>query len=111
MCLYRFAEERGIDAGGLSREFFTLFFAQCQLLQGGFLIYNPEALQKKLYLYMGRIAAKAILSGSPSLFVNERLAHYILYEELMEIDVLQDISQIEPTAQNFIDEVMQHSKL
>lgn len=60
-----FIGEEGVDSGGLTREFFSLFFEQSPLFEGGCFGLNSECLEKHHYNLMGKAIAMAILCGHP----------------------------------------------
>ena len=77
-----FSGERGVDGGGLRREFFTLYFNQCGFMEGGTLRYENDLLEKQHYQILGRVAARAILLGHPGVGAfSDIAASYILTEE------------------------------
>ncbi|WAR15041.1 hypothetical protein MAR_005146 [Mya arenaria] len=71
-----FIGEKGVDAGGLTREFFTLLFKTTTVYDAdGFFTIDSQMLQQKKYCLLG----KAILNGRPGPHaLNKLLAGYIL---------------------------------
>lgn len=83
-----FAEECGVDAGGLTREFITLFFQQCSLLQGGTLIYDGNLVETDTYRILGRLTARAILIGHPGIgLFSNTVANFLLRNEVTVKDL------------------------
>ena len=61
----RFIGEEGVDAGGLSREFFSLFFRETPMLENNTFSVKPEFLNCRKYYILGRLVAKALIFGHP----------------------------------------------
>ena len=85
-----FIGEEGVDAGGLTRELFTLFFRETPLIDRNTFSLKPEYLDKRYYYILGRFVAKALLTGHPGprCFSNA-VAKYVTLAQ--EPDVMQDI--------------------
>lgn len=79
--LVKFADEPGVDAEGVRREFFTLFFAQCSIIEGGSLKYQSDLVDNEEYYALGEVAAKAILTGHPGVGKFSDLASYYLVKK------------------------------
>ena len=105
----RFAGEAGVDASGVSREFYSLYFTQCDLLEGGTLAYDGMASCDQ-YKTLGRVAAKAILSGHAGVGSFSHLAAtYIVSEATPRGPMDTDI--MDPEAKRAILEVSMSSEL
>jgi hypothetical protein len=81
-----FIGEEGLDAGGLSRECFSLLFKNSDLFENGSFRLDSGLLKKKTDETMGRATARAILAGhlGPKCF-NPLLARFICTGEEPDI--------------------------
>lgn len=78
----QFIGEEGVDAGGLTREFFSLFFKQTSLFEDGSFSFNSEYIESMLYLLLGKVVARAILSGhSGPCCLQSHIVKFILTQE------------------------------
>ena len=74
-----FIGEEGVDAGGPCREFFSLLFRNTPVFENGGFSLNSELLEKKHYMYVGRMSSLAIINGHPGpKCINNYLVNYIL---------------------------------
>lgn len=74
-----FIGEEGIDAGGLSREFFSLLFKTTKVFEGNTFSVDPQLLDSKHYRLIGKAVGKAIVSGHPGpRCLNHHVTQYIL---------------------------------
>ncbi|KAH3877836.1 hypothetical protein DPMN_001714 [Dreissena polymorpha] len=60
-----FIGEEGVDAGGLTREFFSILFEKSPVFENNLLSFDSQLLQKKHYLLMGQMVVMGVLSGYP----------------------------------------------
>lgn len=74
-----FIGEEGIDAWGLTREFFSILFKSTKVFEGNTFSVNPQLLDSKQYSLIGKAVAKAIMSGHPGpRCLNQHVARYII---------------------------------
>ncbi|WAR15457.1 hypothetical protein MAR_005562, partial [Mya arenaria] len=118
-----FIGEEGLDAGGLTREFFILLFRNNDLFENGSFRLDSGLLEKKTYETMGRATARAILAGHPGLkCFNPLLARFICtgeepdladipYEYVGRPDVLAAIQEISTDSTGSGNLVQRHGDL
>jgi hypothetical protein len=86
-----FIGEEGLDAGGLSREFFSLLFKNNDIFENGSFRLDSGLLEKKTYETMGRATARAILAGHPGpKCFNPLLARFICTGEEPDLADIPD---------------------
>ncbi|XP_076082340.1 uncharacterized protein LOC143053438 [Mytilus galloprovincialis] len=102
-----FIGEEGVDAGGPCREFFSLLFRNTPVFENGGFSLNSELLEKKHYMYVGRMSSLAIINGHPGpKCINNYLVNYILegiqpectltqLEMISRDDVIEAIKEID----------------
>ena len=74
-----FVGEEGVDTGGLRREFFSVLFKSSPVFDKGLFSHDSSLLDKKQYLYMGKLVAMAIITGHPGpRCLKDHLVDYIL---------------------------------
>lgn len=77
----KFMGEEGVDAGGLRRELFSLFFQQTKLLEDNTFSNDSFALQNGHYILLGKMTSLAFIYGHPGIQrLHETLLTYILTE-------------------------------
>ncbi|XP_060588061.1 uncharacterized protein LOC132743547 [Ruditapes philippinarum] len=119
-----FIGEEGLDAGGLSREFFSLLFKNNDLFENGSFRLDSGLLEKKTYVTMGRATARTILAGHPGrpTCLNPLLASFICTGEEPDLadipdeyvgrpDVLAAIQDISTDSTGSGDLVQRHGDL
>ncbi|WAR20106.1 hypothetical protein MAR_001944 [Mya arenaria] len=118
-----FIGEEGLDAGGLTREFFSLLFRNNDLFENGSFRLDSGLLEKKTYETMGRATARAILAGHPGpKCFNPLLARFICTGEEPDLadipdeyvgrpDVLAAIQEISTDSTGSGDLVQRHGDL
>lgn len=114
-----FIGEEGIDAGGLTREFFSLLFKSTKVFEGNTFSVNPQLLDSKQYSLIGKAVAKAIMSGHPGQrCLNQHVARYIILgkepdfanvktEEICRAEAVKAINDVRsPCLLNFICSIL-----
>lgn len=77
----KFVGEEGVDAGGLRRELFSLFFKKTTLLQENTFSNDSRSLQNNHYSLLGKMASLALIYGHPGIQrLHETLVTYVLTE-------------------------------
>ena len=85
-----FVREEGVDAGGLTREFFSLLFKTTGVFDNENFSVRADLLKKKTYHILGRITANAIILGHPGpRCLNAHIANYIINSKEPDIDNVQ----------------------
>lgn len=85
-----FVGEEGVDAGGLTREFFSLLFKTTGVFDNENFSVRADLLKKKTYHILGRITAKAIIFGHPGpRCLNAHIANYIINSKEPDIANVQ----------------------
>lgn len=102
----KFVGEEGVDAGGLSREFYSLLFKNTDIFEKRTFRIDSILLQKKAYYAVGKAAARAIIMGHPGpkcfhnflakfiCFGQEPDFSEITYEDIGRADVLNAIEEV-----------------
>jgi hypothetical protein len=86
-----FVGEDGVDAGGLSREFFSILFEQSPVFEDNLFSFDSSLLEKKQYYYMGRMVVMGILSGHPGpRNLQKHVVDYIIYGKVNTSDIPDD---------------------
>ncbi|XP_052816914.1 uncharacterized protein LOC128243285 [Mya arenaria] len=118
-----FIGEEGLDAGGLTRAFFSLLFRNNDLFENGSFRLDSGLLEKKTYETMGRATVRAILAGHPGpKCFNPLLARFICTGEEPDLadipdeyvgrpDVLAAIQEISTDSTGSGDLVQRHGDL
>jgi hypothetical protein len=79
--LVHFVGEQGLDAGGLRREFITLFCSQTSLLNSNTFSCSAKSLQNREYVTLGKLVAYGLIFGHPGLRkLHPIIVKYILTE-------------------------------
>ncbi|XP_055955241.1 probable E3 ubiquitin-protein ligase HERC3 isoform X2 [Patella vulgata] len=74
-----FIGEEGVDAGGLTREFFSLLFKQTPVFENGGFNVNSQLLSDKIYQIIGKAASYSVLNGNQGpQCLRSHLVKYIL---------------------------------
>ncbi|XP_078341565.1 G2/M phase-specific E3 ubiquitin-protein ligase-like isoform X1 [Crassostrea virginica] len=111
-----FVGEEGVDAGGLTRDFFSLLFKTTGVFDNENFSVRADLLKKKTYHILGRITAKAIIFGHPGpRCLNAHIANYIINSKEPDIasvqirdlpgDAAAAVQQIQDSTQDTISDV------
>ncbi|XP_060078764.1 G2/M phase-specific E3 ubiquitin-protein ligase-like [Ylistrum balloti] len=102
----QFLGEEGIDAGGLSREFFSLLFKTSKVFEENTFSVNPQLLVKKQYCLIGKAVAKAIVSGHPGpRCLNQHVTNYMLLKQEADFSMVK-IKEIQRCCQCYKRDVV-----
>ena len=88
-----FIGEEGVDAGGLTREFFTLFFRTTPMFNSykSFEV-KPDYLEKQHYRVLGKLVAKALICGHPGpRCLSNAIANYIITGKEPDFESIIDL--------------------
>lgn len=81
----KFVGEEGVDAGGLRRELFSLFFKQTDMIEDNTFSAFGVALKEERYTLLGKLLAMALVFGHPGIrCLHPSLTEYILAESIPE---------------------------
>ncbi|XP_055958773.1 uncharacterized protein LOC126831591 [Patella vulgata] len=113
-----FIGEDGVDAGGLTREFFSLIFKHTPIFENSGFAINSTLLQNKTYKTIGKVVAFSILMGNQGprcllpqftkfILQNAQPAVGEISDEMLTGDVLQALKEIDSLEALNVSEVFE----
>jgi len=87
----QFIGEEGLDAGGLTREFFSMLFQQTPVFEDGLFSHHSHLLDEKAYHLLGRSTALALTVGHAGpQCLDSHIVKYILNGTIPDMDDLPE---------------------
>ncbi|WAR18586.1 LOW QUALITY PROTEIN: G2E3-like protein, partial [Mya arenaria] len=102
-----FIGEEGLDAGGLTREFFTILYENSPVFENNVFSFDSQLLYKRHYFFIGQMVVMGILSGHPGPrnlmkdvvdFIRENWRTDIAVDKIERLDAVSAIKEISDCA-------------